>query len=282
MLLASSDSVKKGETFTIDVYAQNVAGLNAFGQVINYDNSKVQYVSCEVSPLLAQMENLTANKEYDDRAYVNLAFANRGDKELYAGSDVLATITMKAKENISTTDAKVIDLSKVTLIGPNYSTIESKVDTNIEIPDVPATEKKFGQSDFDITMTNEKLPTDDPENPNVNKLIQQANYNGLFDGKFTRDFEFKWDIPANQVDGKLPDYIILPTTMHLALKNPEALNKVVVSNANEGNGYLHKVSAKLIYTDDTSSDEIKFESKQEKYTFEFTGDKAVKEVQIHS
>ena len=279
-LLASSDSVKKGETFTIDVYAQNVAGLNAFGQVINYDNSKVQYVSCEVSPLLAQMENLTANKEYDDRAYVNLAFANRGDKELYAGSDVLATITMKAKENISTTDAKVIDLSKVTLIGPNYSTIESKVDTNIEIPDVPATEKKFGQSDFDITMTNEKLPTDDPENPNVNKLIQQANYNGLFDGKFTRDFEFKWDIPANQVDGKLPDYIILPTTMHLALKNPEALNKVVVSNANEGNGYLHKVSAKLIYTDDTSSDEIKFESKQEKYTFEFTGDKAVKEVQI--
>ena len=41
MLLASSDSVKKGETFTIDVYAQNVAGLNAFGQVINYDNSKV-------------------------------------------------------------------------------------------------------------------------------------------------------------------------------------------------------------------------------------------------
>ena len=280
MLLASSDSVKKGETFTIDVYAQNVAGLNAFGQVINYDNSKVQYVSCEVSPLLAQMENLTANKEYDDRAYVNLAFANRGDKELYAGSDVLATITMKAKENISTTDAKVIDLSKVTLIGPNYSTIESKVDTNIEIPDVPATEKKFGQSDFDITMTNEKLPTDDPENPNVNKLIQQANYNGLFDGKFTRDFEFKWDIPANQVDGKLPDYIILPTTMHLALKNPEALNKVVVSNANEGNGYLHKVSAKLIYTDDTSSDEIKFETKQEKYTFEFAGDKAVKEVQI--
>ena len=69
----------------------------------------------------------------------------------------LTTITMKAKENISTTDAKVIDLSKVTLIGPNYSTIESKVDTNIEIPDVPATEKKFGQSDFDITMTNENF-----------------------------------------------------------------------------------------------------------------------------
>lgn len=280
MLLASSDSVKKGETFTVDVYAQNVAGLNAFGQVIKYDKSKVEYVSCEVSPLLAQMENLTANKEYEDRAYVNLAFANRGDKELYAGSDVLATITMKAKENISTTDAKVIDLSKVTLIGPNYSTIESEVDTEVEIPDVPATEKKFGQADFNITMTNEKLTEDNTDDPNVNKLIQQNNYNGLFDGTFGRDFEFKWDISSNHVDGKLPDYIILPTTMHLALKNPEALNKVVVSNANEGNGYLNKVSAKLIYTDDTSSDEIKFETKQEKYTFEFTGDKAVKEVQI--
>lgn len=280
MLLASSDSVKKGETFTVDVYAQNVAGLNAFGQVINYDQSKVEYVSCEVSPLLAQMENLTVNKKYEDRAYVNLAFANRGDKELYAGSDVLATITMKAKENISTTDAKVIDLSKVTLIGPNYSTIESEVDTEVEIPDVPATEKKFGQADFDITMTNEKLTEDNTDDPNVNKLIQQNNYNGLFDGTFGRDFEFKWDISSNHVNGKLPDYIILPTTMHLALKNPEALNKVVVSNANEGNGYLNKVSAKLIYTDDTSSDEIKFETKQEKYTFEFAGDKAVKEVQI--
>ena len=232
MLLASSNSVKKGETFTIDVYAQNVAGLNAFGQVINYDQSKVEYVSCEVSPLLAQMENLTVNKVYDDAAYVNLAYVNRGDKELYAGSDVLATITMKAKADISTEDKNVIDLSKVTLIGPNYSMIESEVNTDVEIPDVPATEKKFGQSDFDITMTNEKLPTDDPENPNVNKLIQQANYNGLFDGKFTRDFEFKWDIESNHdpETGKLPDYIILPTTMHLALKNPEALNKVVVSS----------------------------------------------------
>ena len=45
---------------------------------------------------------------------------------------------------------------------------------------------------------------------------------------------------------------------HLALKNPEALNKVVVSNANEGNGYLNKVSAKLIYTDDTSSDAVSY------------------------
>ena len=145
---------------------------------------------------------------------------------------------MKAKENISTTDAKVIDLSKVTLIGPNYSTIESEVDTEVEIPDVPATEKKFGQADFDITMTNEKLTEDNTDDPNVNKLIQQNNYNGLFDGTFGRDFEFKWDISSNHVNGKLPDYIILPTTMHLALKNPEALNKVVVSNANEGKRLL--------------------------------------------
>jgi len=281
MLLASSADVKKGETFTIDVYAQNVAGLNAFGQVINYDKDKVEFVSCEASPLLAQMENLTVNKVYDNGAYVNLAYANRGDKNLYAGSDVLATITMKAKDDISTEDKNVIDLSKVTLIGPNYSTIESEVNTDVEIPDVPATEKKFAQNDFNITMTNEKLTEDSADDPNVNKLIQQNNYNGLFDGTFGRDFEFKWDISSNHVDGKLPDYIILPTTMHLALKNPEALNKVVVSNANKANGYLTSVSAKLIYTDDTASDEIKFEAEQEKYTFEFSGDKAVKEVQIN-
>lgn len=282
MLLASSDSVKKGETFTVDVYAQDVAGLNAFGQVINYDQSKVEFVSCEVSPLLAQMEDLTVNKKYEDRAYVNLAFANRGDKELYAGSDVLATITMKAKEDISTTDEKVIDLSKVTLIGPNYSMIESTVDAEVEIPDVPVTEKKFGQADFNITMTNEILTEDNAEEPNVGKLIQQGNYNGLFNGTIGRDFELKWDVDSNHdpETGALPEYIKLPLTMHLALKNPEALNKVVVSNANKGNGYLQKASAKLIYTDDTESDEIKIETEQDKYTFEFEGGKAVKEVQI--
>ena len=44
------------------------------------------------------MEDLTVNKIYSDgTAYVNLAFANRGDKPLYHGDGQLAVITMKAR-----------------------------------------------------------------------------------------------------------------------------------------------------------------------------------------
>ena len=47
--------------------------------------------------------------------------------------------------------------------------IESTVDAEVEIPDVTVTEKKFGQADFNITMTNEILTEDNAEEPNVLK-----------------------------------------------------------------------------------------------------------------
>ena len=63
------------------------------------------------------MENLTVNKRYGDgTAYVNLAFANRGDKKLYNGSGALAMITMRAIVEVMPKDE--MECEGIWLIGP--------------------------------------------------------------------------------------------------------------------------------------------------------------------
>ena len=123
-LIPDKETVAAEETFEITVYADSVANLNAFGHVLPYDPEKVEFVSISPSGDIADMEDMNVNKTYEDgTAYYNLAYANRGDRNLFSGSGVLATITMKAKQEISTSDAAVMDLTLVDLIGPDFSLI---------------------------------------------------------------------------------------------------------------------------------------------------------------
>ena len=79
----------------------------------------MEFVSAAGNDSVAEMENLTIAKTYSDgTAYVNLAFANRGDKPLYSGSGELAVITMKALADIRPAEELVCD--SVQLIGPEY------------------------------------------------------------------------------------------------------------------------------------------------------------------
>lgn len=249
---ASKEQVAEGEEFTLSFQASDASNVNALGQIISYDPSKVRFVSVEGAPAISQMMDLSANKVYDDgTAYVNIAFANRGDKALYSGSDTLVTLKMEAKEAISTGDENVINLYGLVLIGPDYS-------TNGEIAsDTFKPIRQYKQEDFNITLTNEELPTDD--GTNVGKLIQQKSYDALFNGTIENDrgFEFLWNVEDNFVPGTgaLPAYVTLPVTMHFALKNPGTIGKVVVHNANKANGYATSVKAEAIYEDGTSSGE---------------------------
>lgn len=102
-------------------------------------------------------------------------------------------------------------------------------------------------------MTNEKLPTDD--GTNVKKLIQSNNYDGLFDNNESDNgFEFKWDIAGNQQDGKLPEYVMLPTTMRFELNEPRALRDVQIVNRDTYNGTVTSMKAVITYTDGTKSE----------------------------
>lgn len=121
-LVPGTESVKAGETFTVAVLAKDVRNVNAFGKVIDYDPGKVEFVSINGNDAVKQMENLTVNKVYPDgMAYVNLAFANRGNKALYNGSDELAVITMKALTDLN--PAEEMECEGVLLIGPGFDTV---------------------------------------------------------------------------------------------------------------------------------------------------------------
>lgn len=121
-LVPGTESVKTGETFTLAVFAKDARNVNAFGKVIDYDPGKVEFVSIEGNAAVKQMENLTVNKVYPDgTAYVNLAFANRGNKALYNGSDELSVITMKALTDLN--PAEEMECEGVLLIGPEFDTV---------------------------------------------------------------------------------------------------------------------------------------------------------------
>ena len=118
-LAADAKTVKAGETFTVAVTADQAENVNAFGKVLVYHPEHMEFVSVEQGECVAQMENLTVNKTYGDKtAYVNLAFANRGDKALFSGSGELARITMKALMDIK--PAEELECESIWLIGPEY------------------------------------------------------------------------------------------------------------------------------------------------------------------
>ena len=273
-LVPSKKAVKAGETFTINAKASQVKYLNAFGGVLNYDPAAISITGVKQAEVVSQMENLTVDKQYKDgTAFYDLAFVNNGDQELYKGSDVLATITIKANKDIADTTT-VFDTQSLMAIGPNY-----KVSTGV-VEEIKVTEYK--QEDFNITMTNKFLPTDDGKN--VEKLIQQKSYDNLFNNvKHYSDgqvFEFLWNYDANFVDGKFPEYVTLPTTIHFEFKDAAKLTKVDLYNRESGNGSINSIEAVVRFVDGTTQ-EFKggdFNKKAAKYSFVLSRENAGKEV----
>ena len=266
---ASYNVTEKDGNLVIEVVANNVKNVNAFGQVLTYDPEKLEFVSVTGSDKVANMVDFTVNKTYDDgTAYVNLAFFNKGNQTLVNGSGTLATIVMKG------TDAEAIDLSSLMLIGPDYSLLTVEAGTEVE-PTPIVTE--YGQEDVVLTMTNSVLTTDDGSN--VTSIIQQGNYNGLFNGSKGRDFEFKWDIESNYVDGKLPPEVTLPLTMNIAFREPSKLTQVTVYNANKSNGFATQAEAVINYADGTTSEKITLDAERADYAaFDFVWEDNGKEV----
>ena len=108
--------------------------------------------------------------------------------------------------------------------------------------------------DFDLTMTNAALPTDD--GTNVTQMTQGGTYEPLFDGVEFHDgnsgagtFEFKWDTET--------DTVSTPVTLHFDLKQNRALDNVEIVNRKDaggtvaGNGFIKKLEATIFFEDGT-------------------------------
>ena len=170
-----------------------------------------------------------------------------------------APFAFEWEDNGKTVDSVDITLLEAINYGgssvTNMLTLAELELSHTEVEEVVEPEmKEYGQSEVALTMTNEFLPSDDGSN--VTSLIQQGNYDGLFNGAMGRDFEFLWDYSGNwDAEGKLPEYVALPVTIHVTFNEPSKLTEVNVYNANKGNGYITKASAVLHYSDGTDSQE---------------------------
>lgn len=93
----------------------------------------------------------------DGKQSVNVAFANRGDKALFNGSEAVATFKLKAKRE---TDVKLPYISM--LVGPKLDVVELATDENGKLPEQPGGSRvELTQDDFNIKITNKGLPKDE-------------------------------------------------------------------------------------------------------------------------
>ncbi|MDY4041817.1 MAG: glycoside hydrolase family 31 protein [Collinsella sp.] len=253
-VVPSKTEAKAGDIITVDLYADDAKNVNALGALVHYKSAQFEFVdgSIQQDVKIAGMENLSvAQGGFNDGVQsVNLAFANRGDQALCSGTGVVASFKIRA-----VADGPVDLTSTAWLVGPTMDFKEAVNDGTISFPEVPSsTPAEYGQGAFDITMTNDVLTTDD--GGNGAKLLQNANtYAPLFDGdEETLQFEFKWDIANNHVDGALPAYVKLPTTMHFAFKTPSVLDNVEVMNRKGSNGTVTSLEAKITFEDGTTQE----------------------------
>ena len=227
---------------------------NALGALINFQGDAFEYVndSLTKSPYTAGMEDLSVvhSDFVDGKQSVNISFQNRGEQDLYSGTGAVASFQLKAKK------AGEVKLpSTAWAMGAQLDYIETVDDGTINYPDAPEPEAgELAMGDFDLTMTNAALPTDD--GTNVTQMTQGGTYEPLFDGVEFHDgnsgagtFEFKWATET--------DTVSTPVTLHFDLKQNRALDNVEIVNRKDaggtvaGNGFIKKLEATIFFEDGT-------------------------------
>ena len=254
VVVPSQATVEAGDIITVDLYADDIKNANALGALINFQSDAFEYVngSLTKSPYTAGMEDLSVvhSDFVDGKQSVNISFQNRGEQDLYSGTGAVASFQLKAKK------AGEVKLpSTAWAMGAQLDYIETVDDGTINYPDAPEPEAgELAMGDFDLTMTNAALPTDD--GTNVTQMTQGGTYEPLFDGVEFHDgnsgagtFEFKWATET--------DTVSTPVTLHFDLKQNRALDNVEIVNRKDaggtvaGNGFIKKLEATIFFEDGT-------------------------------
>ena len=254
VVVPSQTTVEAGDVITVDLYTDDTKNANALGALINFQGDAFEYVndSLTKSPYTASMEDLSkvTTNFVDGKQSVNISFQNRGEQDLYSGTGAVASFQLKAKK------AGEVKLpSTAWAMGAQLDYIETVDDGTINYPDAPEPEAgELAMGDFDLTMTNAALPTDD--GTNVTQMTQGGTYEPLFDGVEFHDgnsgagtFEFKWATET--------DIVSTPVTLHFDLKQNRALDNVEIVNRKDaggtvaGNGFIKKLEATIFFEDGT-------------------------------
>ena len=291
MFVPDKVSAKRGETVTYTLYADGVKNVNALGAIFTFKSDDFDYVrdSLKGSAYVSGMENLSVAKTSfaDGRQTINVAFANKGDKELLGGSVSVASFTLTAKRDLDA--AALAGESCVTpytayLIGPKCDVVEYAYNGKVNLPEKP--ESTQAELSFDafskVTMTNSVL-TQDPAGENYKKLVQNADgFAKLFDNDEGDGslFELKWDTynAGTNPDFKLPNEVRLPLDMTFELKEPRPLTSIEVLNRKGGNGRVKHIKAEVYFQGEDAPQTFEVAKAEDKFVFEISQENVSKNV----
>ncbi len=118
-MTADKPSYKAGETITLTVKGVNLVDVNALSFALPYDTASYEYVSTKAQGLKA-MQNMTKDRLHTNGVKALYpTFVNIGPQESVAGSELLFTITFKAKKDMSfdleMKDAIMVDRNLISL-----------------------------------------------------------------------------------------------------------------------------------------------------------------------
>lgn len=229
MLVPSKTSISANETFTVDVVGTGLSDVNAFSLEIPLEASEYEFVKTETTVATASMRNLSKIRMHsNNKQDLYVVFTNVGDNIKVNGTETIARITLKAKNDINfalaPTNALVVD-----------SNLNSKsAVANITNPDSPLPEGqdslvKIGKESITVTGDESQLQT----GMGLSKLID-----GTTSSDDSSRMDLKWVFNPEQVDRGT-----LPFEMTFTFDAPKQLNNFIIYNRTGSSAALKKVKA---------------------------------------
>ncbi len=96
-LRPSKQQLEQGETFTVDIIGNGLQDINAFSLEMTLDTSKFKLAEDGVRSTDASEHMLNYSKQNGQR--IMAAFSNKGSKSTLEGDEIVATITLEARED---------------------------------------------------------------------------------------------------------------------------------------------------------------------------------------
>ncbi|EOU1691500.1 discoidin domain-containing protein [Clostridium perfringens] len=232
MLVPSKSEIKSGETFTIDLVGAGLSDINAFSAEIPLDSTKYEYIKTEGTVSTSGMKNLSkARVHTDNTQHVYVNFTNIGDNVKVNGTDTIARITLKAKQNI-TWDMEISNALLVDSKLNSKSAIAKIVDLESELPSGRPTSSKVSKEN--ITVSGDS-----------NQLQAGMGLDKLIDGTTSSDdssrMDLKWIFTSDQQDKGT-----LPFEMTFEFNETKTLENFTIYNRMNSNGTINIAAMKKV------------------------------------
>ena len=232
MVVPSKDKVSKGETFTIDLVGTGLSDINAFSAEIPLDSNKYEYLKTDNTILSSEMRNLSKARVHTDGTqdiYVN--FVNVGNKTKLFGTDSIARITLKAKQNLDLnleiTEAMLVD-SKLN----SKEAIAKLVDLESDLPSGRPTVNKVDKKHISVYGDSTQLQA----GMGLDKLID-----GTTSSDDSSRMDLKWIFSSDQEDkGRLP------FEMTFKFDEPKYLENFTIYNRVNADGSINIAALKKV------------------------------------